>query len=74
MRLTLRKYDFDEWSIWVSLQPHEQEGWPAVEDQSESFIVGTGKTREFAIADAGTNLEDAIRRLQTPSMREGKSR
>lgn len=50
----------DDWNVWISLPDHDP-----VED-SYGFIVGSGSTRDDAVASAVRDLETLLERLQSP--------
>jgi hypothetical protein len=50
----------DDWQVWIGL---EDQTPPA----GLSFIIGTGPTRDAAVAAAVKDLEDVIERLQQPA-------
>ena len=52
--------DGHEWAVWIQLEA----GNPLL--SANSFIVGIGITREAAVADAVSELEAVIERLQSP--------
>ena len=49
----------DDWQVWIGLEDQRPPaGW--------SFSIGTGQTRNAAVADAVKDLEAQIERLQQP--------
>jgi len=51
----------DGWQVWITLDGHDP-----IED-AFGFIVGTGDTRDEAVAAAVKDLEAAIEELQQPA-------
>lgn len=49
-----------DWHVWMSLEDHD----PL--DDAFGFIIGSGETRDAAVADAVASLEAATARLQSP--------
>ena len=49
-----------DWDVWISLPDHDP-----IED-AFGFVVGVGRTRDAAVADAVQALEEAVERLQAP--------
>ena len=54
-------YDLQTWNVWISLPDHD----PLTDDFG--FVIGTGKTRDKAVAQAVHELETIIERLQVPA-------
>jgi hypothetical protein len=50
----------EDWAVWISLEdsdPLTDAFW---------FVIGSGATRDAAVADAVATLEEAVERLQSP--------
>ena len=50
----------DDWDVWITLPDHD-----AIHD-AVGFIIGSGETRDAAVAAAVADLESAVERLQSP--------
>jgi hypothetical protein len=59
--LVISRTSDNDWSVWMSLPDHDP-----IED-AFGFVVGSGETREEAVADAVAVLQEATRRLQAPA-------
>ena len=57
----LQDNDGDGWNVWIGLEGD----MPA--PQGFSFIIGSGATRDEALADAVKDLEAALEQLQQPA-------
>ena len=51
----------DDWSVWIGLPDQD----PI--DDAFGFIIGSGSSREEAVADAVLSLEIAVEKLQAPA-------
>jgi hypothetical protein len=51
----------EDWAVWISLPKHDPltDRW--------GFVIGSGATRDAAVADAVATLEQAVERLQSPT-------
>jgi hypothetical protein len=59
-RLLIHEETGDDWQVWISLDDHDPLNDPF------GFIIGTGKTRDAAVADAVRDLEAILEQLQAP--------
>jgi hypothetical protein len=50
----------DDWQVWITLPDHD-----ALRD-AFGFVIGTGATRDAALAAAVADLEAAVDALQAP--------
>ena len=48
------------WFVWISLPNHDPD------KDAYGFIIGAGDTRDAAVTDAVSALQDAMDRLQSP--------
>lgn len=60
MRVCIVFASESNWQVWVTLEDHNP-----IRD-AFGFCIGTGKTRDAAVADAVKDLEGATEVLQSP--------
>ncbi len=58
--LLITRHGGNDWSVWITLPNHD-----ALND-AVGFVIGSGETRDAAVASAVADLESALRRLQSP--------
>ena len=59
-QLVIVKDTEDDWSVWMSLPDHDP-----LRD-AFGFVIGSGTTRDAAVANAVRELESEIEQLQGP--------